>query len=74
MIMSVRLGQLDEVETQALLRPVRSDLSRLTGASRRVKAGAGNEVHACLNGMGDFPVGGVVVTPGGDPLIPFCST
>lgn len=73
-MISVRLGRLDEVETQALLRPVRSDFSGLTGASRRAKAGAGNEVRACLNGMGDLPVGGVVVTPGGDPLTPFCST
>ncbi|HCR03947.1 MAG TPA: hypothetical protein DIU18_02025 [Gemmatimonadetes bacterium] len=72
--MSVRQGQLDEVETQALLRPVRSGFSRLTGASRRVKAGAGSEVHAYLNGMGDLPVGGVVVTPGGYPHPSFCST
>jgi hypothetical protein len=73
-MISVRLGRLDEVETQALLRPVRSGFSGLTGASRRVEAGAGNEVRACLNGMGDLPVGGAVVTPGGDPLAPFCST
>ena len=72
--MSVRLGRLDEVETQALLRPVRSDFSVLNGASRRVEAGAGNEVRACLNGMGDLSVGGVVVNPGGNPLTPFCST
>jgi hypothetical protein len=73
-MISVRLGRLDEVEAQALLRPVRSDFSGLTGASRRVEDGAVNEVRACLNGMGDLPVGSAVVTPGGDPLTPFCST
>ena len=70
-MISVRLGRLDEVETQALLRPVRSDFSGLTGASRRVEVGAGTEVRARLDGMGDLPVGGAVVTPGGDPLTPF---
>ena len=43
-MISVQLGRLDEVDTQALLRPVRSDFSGLTGASRRVEVGAGEEV------------------------------
>ena len=73
-MISVRLGRFDEVETKARLCPVRSDFSGLTGASRRVEAGTGNEVRACLNGMGDSPVGGAVATPGGDPPPPFCST
>ena len=63
-MISVRLGQLDEAETQALLRPVRSDFWGITGASRR--AGAGEDVRARLEGMGDLPVGGAVVTPGGE--------
>ena len=65
-MISVRLGQLDEAETQALLRPVRSDFWGITGASRRVEAGAGEDVRARLEGMGDLPVGGAVVTPGGE--------
>lgn len=56
-MISVRLGRLDEAETQALLRPVRSDFTGLTGASRRVDAGAGEKVRARLEGMGDLPVG-----------------
>jgi O-acetyl-ADP-ribose deacetylase (regulator of RNase III) len=38
----------------------------MTGASRRIEAAAGEKVRARLEGMGELPVGGAVVTPGGD--------
>ena len=69
-MISVRLGRLDEADTQALLRPVRADFTGLTGASRRIEVGAGEEVRARLDGMGELPVGGAVVTPGGESLKP----
>ena len=65
-MISVRLGRLDEAETEALLCPVRSDFSGLTGAVRRVEMRAGEQVRASLAGMGELPVGGAVVTPGGE--------
>jgi O-acetyl-ADP-ribose deacetylase (regulator of RNase III) len=65
-LISVRLGRLDETETEGLLRPVRSDFTGMTGASRRVEAGAGDKVRQRLEGIGELPVGGAVVTPGGD--------
>ena len=60
------MGRLDDADTQGLLRPVRSDCSGITGASRRVEAGAGDKVRARLEAMGELPVGGAVVTPGGE--------
>ena len=65
-MITVRVGRLDETETEGLLRPVRSDLTGITGASRRVDAGAGDQVRARLDGIGELGVGGAVVTPGGD--------
>lgn len=65
-MISVRLGRLDEADTEGMLRPVRSDFAGVTSASRRVETGAGEAVRARLEGMGDLPVGGAVVTPGGD--------
>lgn len=62
----MRLGRLDDSATEALARPVRSDLSGITGASRRVEAAIGAKVRARLESMGELPVGGAVVTPGGD--------
>jgi O-acetyl-ADP-ribose deacetylase (regulator of RNase III) len=65
-VIRVAVGRLDETGTDGLLRPVRSDFSGITGASRRVEAAAGEKVRARLEGMGELPVGGAVVTPGGD--------
>lgn len=70
-MITVRVGRLDEADTEGLLRPVRSDLSGMTGASRRVDAGAGEAMRARLEGMGDLPVGAAVVTPGGDLRVAF---
>jgi O-acetyl-ADP-ribose deacetylase (regulator of RNase III) len=70
-MISVRLGSLHESDTVALLRPVRSDLEGITGASRRVEAAAGEKVRARLEGMGDLPVSSAVLTPGGDLRVGF---
>jgi O-acetyl-ADP-ribose deacetylase (regulator of RNase III) len=70
-VITVRVGRLDETETEGLLRPVRSDFSGITVASRRVDASAGEGVRTRLEGMGELPVGGAVVTPGGDLPVHF---
>ena len=70
-MISVRMGALHESGTEAVLRPVRSDLAGITGASRRLEAAAGSAVRARLGGMGELPVGGAVVTPGGDLAVGF---
>jgi O-acetyl-ADP-ribose deacetylase len=65
-MITVRVGRLEEAPSEAVLTPVRADFSGLTNASRRVEVGAGQDVRARLEGIGDLPVGGAVVTPGGD--------
>lgn len=65
-MISVRMGRLDEAGTEALICPVRSDFTGLTATGRRIEVGAGPKVRERLQGMGELPVGGAVVTPGGD--------
>lgn len=62
----IRRGRLGEAATEAVLRPVRSDLAAVTPASRQVGLEAGAEVARRLDGLGEVPVGGAVVTPGGE--------
>ncbi len=57
---------LQTVETEALLRPIRSDLAPVTAAARDVAMAAGPRMHDRLEGLGSLPVGGAVMTPGGD--------
>lgn len=61
----IRRGRLGDATTEAVLRPVRSDLAAVTPASRQVGLEAGAAVAERLDGLGDVPVGGAVVTPGG---------
>lgn len=61
----VRRGLLVESTCEAILRPIRSDLSPLTGSGRDLEAAAGPAVREKLEQLGDIPVGGAVVTPGG---------
>jgi len=65
-VISVQIAELEAVRTQALFRPVRGDLEPLTPGGRRVGQRAGETIVERLEHMGDFPVGGAVVTPGGD--------
>lgn len=65
-MISVRMGRLDEAGTEGVICPVRSDFTGLTAAGRRIEVRAGPKVRERLQGMGDLPVGGAVVTPGGD--------
>lgn len=62
----VRRGRLGDAATEAVLRPVRSDLAPVTPTGREVGVDAGADVAARLEGLGEVPVGGAVVTPGGD--------
>lgn len=65
-MISIQIGDLEVVSTQAVFRAVRWDLQPLTPGGRRVGLGAGEAVIERLEQMGDFPIGGAVVTPGGD--------
>lgn len=54
-----------EAELDGILRSVDSDLEALTPAERRLGAEAGERALAPLRAMGSMPVGGAIVTPGG---------
>lgn len=62
----VVLGVLADQETDAVLRPIRSDLEPVTPAAREVGRRAGPGVEERLRSTGQIPVGGAVLTPGGD--------
>ena len=65
-MITVRQGSLHEIGTEAVLHPVRSDFAGITGASRRLESAAGDEVRVRLEGIGELPTGGAVLTPGGE--------
>ena len=67
----IRVGALHEADAEAILRPVSSDLAPVTGAARDVELRTGEAVRVRLQALGGLPMGGAVVTPGGDVGVPF---
>ncbi|MFP3947967.1 MAG: macro domain-containing protein [Longimicrobiales bacterium] len=67
----VRVGSLHDVEAEALLRPVSSELAAVTGVGRDVDLRVGDEIHERLRALGTIPVGSAIVTPGGGLTVPF---
>ena len=61
----VVLGALADQASDAVLRPVRSDLEPVSAAARDVGLRAGEDVDERLRAGGQVPVGGAVLTPGG---------
>lgn len=57
--------RLTEIEVDAIVRPVRSDLGPVSSAGRHLGVVAGEEVEARLAQTGALPVGGAVMTPAG---------
>ena len=62
----VRVGDLGEAKAAAVVRAVRSDGEAITAVGRRLETLAGPTVSKRLQSLGDLPVGGAVITPGGD--------
>lgn len=67
----VVVGELASQPTVGLLRTVRADLSALTAGGRDVLLRAGEAVLQRLEQMGPLPVGGAVITPGGELEAPY---
>jgi O-acetyl-ADP-ribose deacetylase (regulator of RNase III) len=65
-VIRVRTGDLGDVKAAAVVRAVRSDGEAITAVGRRLGVLAGPAVAKRLGGLGDLPVGGAVITPGGD--------
>lgn len=64
-MISVRVGRLEDVTTQAVLRPIASDGSAPTPSMRRLEAVAGDKVAEHLARLGELPVGSATLTPAG---------
>lgn len=62
----VELGSLVDARTEAVLRPVRSDLGPVSAASRELGVAAGPALDERLQRLGALPIGGAVITPAGD--------
>ena len=59
-------GELAGQATDAVVRPVRSDLAPVTHASRMLEQRAGEAFCEQLARLGPLPLGGAVITPSGD--------
>lgn len=62
----ILISDLADMETEAILRSVSSDLDPDTTQSRELEVRAGAEVQERLQAMGELPVGAAVITPGGE--------
>jgi len=62
----IALEPLAAVEAEALVRPIRSDLAPVSAASRDVGIAAGPRMEERLGRLDSLPLGGAVMTPGGD--------
>lgn len=67
----VRVGTLHEIEAEAFLRPVSSELAAVTGVGRDLDLRVGDQIHERLQALGTIPVGSAIVTPGGELSVPF---
>lgn len=63
---AVRVGDLGKSMSEGVVRAVRADGEAITAAGRRLGMLAGPSVAERLQGLGDLPVGGAVITPAGE--------
>jgi len=64
-VIRVVFEPLAHVPSEAILRPVRTDLAPVTAASRDLAVAAGASMEERLQRLGSLPVGGAVMTPAG---------
>lgn len=62
----VEHAPLRSVVADAVVCPIRADLAPISAAGRDLLAAAGPDVQDRLEKLGSLPVGGAVMTPGGD--------
>lgn len=58
-------GSILEVEAEAVIRPIRTDLTPVSATSRDLGTWAGEAVEEHLVRLGSLPLGGAVMTPAG---------
>jgi O-acetyl-ADP-ribose deacetylase (regulator of RNase III) len=64
-MIEVRLGELENVPSAGIVRPVTAEWTAVTAAMRRVEAAAGEEIERQCRAMGELPVGSAIVTSAG---------
>lgn len=67
----VVLAEFHEIEVEALLRPVSSELAAVTPVSRRIEVQGGEQIQEHLERTGRLPIGGAVITPAGELNVTF---
>jgi len=65
-LLRVVFGDLAVHEAEAVLRPIRSDLAPVNALSRDLGSAGGEVLESRLSNLGSIPLGGAVITPGGD--------
>ena len=65
-MLRVIIGDLAVQEAEAVLRPIRSDLAPVNALSRDLGSAGGEVLESRLSKLGSIPLGGAVITPGGD--------
>ena len=64
-MIEVVVGNLAEIAVEGVFRPVQSDFSPVSHASRDLAAAAGEKIEEKLMRFGSLPIGGAVMTPAG---------
>ncbi len=64
-MIEVRIGELEDAETAAIVRPVAADFSPVTGAMRRFDDAAGPALREQCARLGELPVGSAAITAAG---------
>jgi O-acetyl-ADP-ribose deacetylase (regulator of RNase III) len=65
-VIEVRREDLSTTTLEAVVRPIRSDGEAVNQIGRRLEIAAGPELAERLRELGEFPVGGAVLTPAGN--------
>lgn len=61
----VLVGRLTEQSVEGVVRPVQSDFSPVSHASRDLGVAAGDAIEEKLMRIGSLPIGGAIITPAG---------
>jgi len=65
-VIEIRREDLATTSIEAVVRPIRSDGEAVNQLGRRLEITAGPDLAERLRELGELPVGGAVLTPGGD--------
>lgn len=65
-MISVEIGNVTEVQAEAVVREVNAEMDPITPVARDLGQAAGSRVMEELAAMGSFPLGGAVITSGGE--------